>query len=147
MASECPCGCGRRLKWAARRMAKRVVKDVELLSWLQIDGVAVYVALGQDRLPLDQFLADGEQVLHRLLAMAHGELPSDSALQGPLNAWEKSALGMLGALQETSAARSSPAPPPPPESLAAQPDWYPDPWEQARLRYWDGQQWTGHTSA
>ncbi|HEX2398213.1 MAG TPA: DUF2510 domain-containing protein [Solirubrobacteraceae bacterium] len=24
--------------------------------------------------------------------------------------------------------------------------WYPDPWRQARLRWWDGQGWTGHTS-
>jgi uncharacterized RDD family membrane protein YckC len=26
-------------------------------------------------------------------------------------------------------------------------DWYPDPQGQARLRYWDGQRWTDHTSA
>ncbi len=26
-------------------------------------------------------------------------------------------------------------------------DWYPDPHGQARLRYWDGQRWTEHTSA
>ena len=26
------------------------------------------------------------------------------------------------------------------------PDWYPDPWLQARIRYWDGNGWTGHTS-
>ena len=24
--------------------------------------------------------------------------------------------------------------------------WYPDPWGQARLRWWDGRTWTGHTS-
>jgi hypothetical protein len=24
------------------------------------------------------------------------------------------------------------------------PDWYPDPWLQSRLRYWDGNAWTGH---
>ena len=35
--------------------------------------------------------------------------------------------------------------PPPPQG--AQPaDWYPDPHGQARLRYWDGQRWTEHTS-
>jgi hypothetical protein len=27
------------------------------------------------------------------------------------------------------------------------PGWYTDPWEQAALRYWDGQQWTWHTTA
>jgi sporulation-control protein spo0M len=26
------------------------------------------------------------------------------------------------------------------------PDWYPDPWLQARIRYWDGNAWTGHTA-
>jgi uncharacterized RDD family membrane protein YckC len=26
-------------------------------------------------------------------------------------------------------------------------DWYPDPQGEARLRYWDGQRWTEHTSA
>jgi hypothetical protein len=30
---------------------------------------------------------------------------------------------------------------------AAPPAWYPDPHGQARLRYWDGEQWTNHTSA
>jgi uncharacterized RDD family membrane protein YckC len=46
------------------------------------------------------------------------------------------------------------APPPPPaqpqqqEQHGAQPaNWYPDPHGQARLRYWDGQRWTEHTSA
>ena len=26
------------------------------------------------------------------------------------------------------------------------PDWYPDPWLKARLRYWDGNAWTGHVA-
>jgi uncharacterized RDD family membrane protein YckC len=40
------------------------------------------------------------------------------------------------------------APPPPPQPAALQgADWYPDPHGQARLRYWDGQRWTEHTSA
>ena len=42
-------------------------------------------------------------------------------------------------------------PPPTPVATGAQPggqraDWYPDPHGQARLRYWDGQRWTDHTS-
>jgi uncharacterized RDD family membrane protein YckC len=45
------------------------------------------------------------------------------------------------------------APPPPsgapvPQANGGQKaDWYPDPQGQARLRYWDGQRWTEHTSA
>jgi uncharacterized RDD family membrane protein YckC len=43
-----------------------------------------------------------------------------------------------------------PQPPPygqPPQAQQPQQaDWYPDPQGQARLRYWDGQQWTEHTS-
>jgi hypothetical protein len=47
------------------------------------------------------------------------------------------------------------AAPPVPQPVAAQPaaaeasfpaDWYPDPHGQARLRYWDGTAWTGHTT-
>jgi uncharacterized RDD family membrane protein YckC len=45
-------------------------------------------------------------------------------------------------------AYAPPAQPPQPQQQAAQKaDWYPDPHGQARLRYWDGQQWTEHTSA
>ena len=41
---------------------------------------------------------------------------------------------------------SVPAPqtPPPPPTTAA--GWYADPWRAARLRWWDGTQWTGHTA-
>ena len=35
-------------------------------------------------------------------------------------------------------------PPPPPSAVPA--GWYPDPWQQAPQRWWDGSQWTGHTS-
>lgn len=45
------------------------------------------------------------------------------------------------------AAASTPPPPPPGASAAQKADWYPDPQGQARLRYWDGQRWTDHTSA
>ena len=39
------------------------------------------------------------------------------------------------------------APPPaPPQPATAPADWYPDPWSQARLRYWDGRTWTGHVA-
>jgi hypothetical protein len=29
---------------------------------------------------------------------------------------------------------------------ASQAGWHPDPYGQARLRYWDGSSWTDHTS-
>lgn len=39
-----------------------------------------------------------------------------------------------------------PAPPPPPGPPAPPPGWYGDPAGQARIRWWDGYSWTGHTS-
>jgi uncharacterized RDD family membrane protein YckC len=49
---------------------------------------------------------------------------------------------------------AAPTQPPPPQPAAASPPaattapagWYADPRGEARLRYWDGQQWTGHTA-
>ena len=42
----------------------------------------------------------------------------------------------------------APVPSAPPQAGQEQKaDWYPDPHGQARLRYWDGQRWTEHTSA
>jgi uncharacterized RDD family membrane protein YckC len=41
----------------------------------------------------------------------------------------------------------APASSPPPGGGDQKADWYPDPQGQARLRYWDGQRWTDHTSA
>ena len=35
---------------------------------------------------------------------------------------------------------------PPPQPDLPPPNWYPDPYYQARLRYWDGQQWTEHVA-
>ena len=34
-----------------------------------------------------------------------------------------------------------------PPAGATPANWYPDPWNEARLRYWDGDSWTGHTAA
>jgi Protein of unknown function (DUF2510) len=45
------------------------------------------------------------------------------------------------------AAASAPARTPAPAQAATPPGWYDDPWRQARLRYWDGTAWTGHTAA
>jgi hypothetical protein len=33
-----------------------------------------------------------------------------------------------------------------PAPAATPPGWYDDPWRQARLRFWDGTAWTGHTA-
>lgn len=40
----------------------------------------------------------------------------------------------------------APAAPAPAQPAAQSPGWHPDPWLHARLRYWDGNEWTGHTA-
>ena len=47
----------------------------------------------------------------------------------------------------TPPAAGTPTPPPPePQPQSPPPDWYPDPHGQARLRWWDGSQWTDQTA-
>lgn len=41
----------------------------------------------------------------------------------------------------------APAPTPAPADPAAPAGWYPDPWEDAQRRYWDGAQWTSQVEA
>jgi hypothetical protein len=40
----------------------------------------------------------------------------------------------------------APARAPAPAQAGPPPGWYDDPWRQARVRYWDGTAWTGHTA-
>lgn len=47
---------------------------------------------------------------------------------------------LFGILGVIIAACARPAMPP----MACAPGWYPDPWQQARLRWHDGYQWTAH---
>jgi hypothetical protein len=52
---------------------------------------------------------------------------------------------------EPAAVATSPPPSGPAPDATAEPgshpaNWYPDPWLSARLRYWDGNAWTGHTA-
>lgn len=35
---------------------------------------------------------------------------------------------------------------PPPVTVETPGGWHPDPYGERRLRWWDGQQWTGHTA-
>ena len=53
-----------------------------------------------------------------------------------------SSVAVAGTGAGTASAPQTPSSPP--ESPAA---WYPDPYRQARLRWWDGWQWTEHTAA
>ena len=43
-------------------------------------------------------------------------------------------------------AAGAPTPPPQQQPQSPPPDWYPDPHGQARLRWWDGRQWTDQTA-
>jgi hypothetical protein len=52
--------------------------------------------------------------------------------------------GPSAASPQPGPAAAAPSTPPPPQNPPA--DWYPDPHGQARLRWWDGSQWTDQTA-
>jgi uncharacterized RDD family membrane protein YckC len=69
-----------------------------------------------------------------VVSASRSVVPAPTASAGPLAA----------AAREAAAAPAAPTAPPPPSPPPA--NWYADPHGQARLRYWDGTQWTEHTS-
>jgi Protein of unknown function (DUF2510)/zinc-ribbon family len=68
-------------------------------------------------------------------------------LESAVNQW--AAVGQphtAGAESDIEAAETPPAAPPAYPEPKASAGWFPDPGGAAALRYWDGQQWTGHTT-
>lgn len=91
--------------------------------------VVLYV-LRAHELPADWFSAFA--VVEGVPNASDGVLtPADSMLAGD------------SAQPQTLSTAETPPPPPPPLPPA---DWYADPHRVARLRYWDGAQWTEHTA-
>lgn len=56
-------------------------------------------------------------------------------------------VAVAAALPAPTAPASAAVPAGPPRPPSEQPGWYPDPWGQSRIRWWDGTAWTGHLSA
>ena len=84
----------------------------------------------------------------RRIVVAPPEVP-DAAFVGEGAQAPSARWGGAASTPPAAAARS--APPSgtgakPPGGGAQVPGWYPDPWRQKRLRYWDGRAWTGHTA-
>jgi uncharacterized RDD family membrane protein YckC len=74
----------------------------------------------------------------------------DKSFEGPVPTPEQIASGpqqFAPTAGWNAAPTTGPAPQPPQAQGEQKADWYPDPHGQARLRYWDGQRWTEHTSA
>jgi hypothetical protein len=85
--------------------------------------------------------------------VVEAELAVYTGTPGAAPATQPAAAGAAPAAATPAAA----APPTAPAPAAGTPDataapgshpasWYPDPWLHARLRYWDGNAWTGHTA-
>jgi protease PrsW len=124
----------RRLRRAARRDGREAKRALEALQM-----AATEVAFRRDRLarglPVQQPGADPEAALAAAAATVRdAQGPALSAARADLErraAWRAPGVATTGHWPA-----GSPAP-------AA---WYADPWRQARWRWWDGTQWTGHVA-
>lgn len=82
---------------------------------------------------------DGTWVNHGMRPIDISTLPAGHAHGAPTPVAEQLPAG-------TGGVQPVPTTGPPEPSAAVPAGWHPDPQGQAALRYWDGQQWTEHTS-
>jgi uncharacterized RDD family membrane protein YckC len=110
-----------------------------------VDGFPFYV------LPLTGFIVAvtsernqrvGDMVASTFVVDKNAAGPTAGGGQGQVGG----GLGAPGAGYGAPPSAPPTAAPPPGGGDPQKADWYPDPQGQARLRYWDGQRWTDHTS-
>jgi len=66
--------------------------------------------------------------------------PTARPAPAPVSSLPAGAVAAPGVVRDAAQQRAA-------DGAAVPADWYSDPWNQARLRYWDGSDWTGHTAA
>jgi hypothetical protein len=87
MARECPCGCGRRIGYWDRRIAKNARLVEAKLSDLDtvVKPVAGRASVGLDN--FDEFIRHGEDFRDEIYAVVHGELPAEYFDRRSMNEW------------------------------------------------------------
>jgi hypothetical protein len=96
----------------------------------------------------------GKSHLHWFIeGIVDRRMKSDHVVEAELAVYTGTPGPAAAAAQPAAPAAPAPAPVPAgpaPDATAAPGSfpaaWYPDPWGNARLRYWDGDAWTGHTA-
>lgn len=92
MAAYCPCGCGKKLGFTDRGIAKKVRAFDERLDFQrEYTGNVRDQATDAEARRMDEFIAEGEQIRESLIDVLHG---ADARIidRGELNEWHKIAL-------------------------------------------------------
>ncbi len=90
MARDCPCGCGRKLGFTDRGIAKKVVAFDERLDF-QRWYLSKVEAPEEDKQLVQSFISVGEDIRESLIAVLHG---ADARIvdRAELNGWHSKAL-------------------------------------------------------
>ncbi len=106
MRKECQCGCGMKLTFVDRRIAKRAATIKGQVKFLRETTLPAYAEThsAEDVQELRDFIRDGHRIGTALYGEAHGGAGQTTSqrLAGPprhrqVNAWCKAASGMLKA--------------------------------------------------
>lgn len=149
----------RRALRAAKREDSTARRDLRELHHVATELAFLRRHIARRRRERDEDLAQHEAAYTGRLQELRAARPLAPALAAPataaLSAGAGEALGPFGSPAAGAAAATGGATASPPQSPLAVPSsapevpaaWYPDPYRQARLRWWDGWRWTEHTAA
>jgi Protein of unknown function (DUF2510) len=133
------------------RLSRRVDRCPGVLAWPHDLGAYIYVPANAQELRETESKGCPPELLHLFryamdLECSLIDLGRDFATNSDLPTYDGNKRASAAGPPQWREPQAEGLSQPPPSPPGPPPGWYGDPARQARLRWWDGYNWTGHTS-